>query len=382
MENKLNQKIAILGGGQLGKMLIQAGSRLGLSLSVMDIDREFPAAFVCSDYICGDIRNYDDVLAFGMDADVITIEIENVNIEALEELQRRGKKVFPQPEVLKVIKDKGKQKMFYEGNGFPTSEFALCKNADEVIKAIEKKQLEFPFVQKLRTDGYDGRGVEIIKTKNQLSRLFDKPSVVEDLVEVEKEIAIIVARNSSGEVSTFPAVEMVFHPTANLVEFLSSPANISKELSLIADDIARRLAESLGIIGLLAVEMFVDKNNKILINEVAPRPHNSGHHTIEACVTSQYEMHLRAILDLPLGQTTQIRPAVMTNLLGEPGYTGSPIYQNMELCLAKSGVYPHIYGKKETKPFRKMGHVTITGENLEDAIKTARFVQNNLKVIA
>jgi 5-(carboxyamino)imidazole ribonucleotide synthase len=253
MENKLNQKIAILGGGQLGKMLIQAGSRLGLSLSVMDTDRDFPAAFVCSEYVCGDIRNYDDVLAFGMNADVITIEIENVNIEALEELQRRGKKVFPQPEVLKVIKDKGKQKMFYEGNGFPTSEFALYKNADEVIKSIEKQQLEFPFVQKLRTDGYDGRGVEIIKSKDQLSQLFDKPSIVEELVEVDKEIAVIVARNSLGEVSTFPPVEMVFHPTANLVEYLSSPANISKELSLIADDIARRLAESLGIIGLLAV---------------------------------------------------------------------------------------------------------------------------------
>ncbi|MBK9566522.1 MAG: 5-(carboxyamino)imidazole ribonucleotide synthase [Saprospiraceae bacterium] len=382
MENKLNQKIAILGGGQLGKMLIQAGSRLGLSLSVMDTDRDFPAAFVCSEYVCGDIRNYDDVLAFGMNADVITIEIENVNIEALEELQRRGKKVFPQPEVLKVIKDKGKQKMFYEGNGFPTSEFALYKNADEVIKSIEKQQLEFPFVQKLRTDGYDGRGVEIIKSKDQLSQLFDKPSIVEELVEVDKEIAVIVARNSLGEVSTFPPVEMVFHPTANLVEYLSSPANISKELSLIADDIARRLAESLGIIGLLAVEMFVDKNNKILINEVAPRPHNSGHHTIEACVTSQYEMHLRAILDLPLGQTIQIRPAVMINLLGEPDYTGSPIYHNIEICLAKSGVYPHIYGKKETKPYRKMGHVTITGDNLEDAIETARFVQKNLKVIA
>lgn len=382
MENKLNQKIAILGGGQLGKMLIQAGSRLGLSLSVMDTDRDFPAAFVCSEYVCGDIRNYDDVLAFGMNADVITIEIENVNIEALEELQRRGKKVFPQPEVLKVIKDKGKQKMFYEGNGFPTSEFALYKNADEVIKSIEKQQLEFPFVQKLRTDGYDGRGVEIIKSKDQLSQLFDKPSIVEELVEVDKEIAVIVARNSLGEVSTFPPVEMVFHPTANLVEYLSSPANISKELSLIADDIARRLAESLGIIGLLAVEMFVDKNNKILINEVAPRPHNSGHHTIEACVTSQYEMHLRAILDLPLGQTIQIRPAVMINLLGEPDYTGSPIYYNIEICLAKSGVYPHIYGKKETKPYRKMGHVTITGDNLEDAIETARFVQKNLKVIA
>ncbi len=382
MENKLNQKIAILGGGQLGKMLIQAGSRLGLSLSVMDTDRDFPAAFVCSEYVCGDIRNYDDVLAFGMNADVITIEIENVNIEALEELQRRGKKVFPQPEVLKVIKDKGKQKMFYEGNGFPTSEFALYKNADEVIKSIEKQQLEFPFVQKLRTDGYDGRGVEIVRNHSRLTHLFDKPSVVEDLVDVEKEIAVIVARNSSGEVSTFPAVEMVFHPTANLVELLSSPANISKELSLIADDIARRLAESLGIIGLLAVEMFVDKNNKILINEVAPRPHNSGHHTFEACVTSQYEMHLRAILDLPLGQTIQIRPAVMINLLGEPDYTGSPIYHNIEICLAKSGVYPHIYGKKETKPYRKMGHVTITGDNLEDAIETARFVQKNLKVIA
>ena len=382
MNNKLNQKIAILGGGQLGKMLLQAGSRLGLKISVMDVDREYPAAYICPDFVCGDIGNYNDVLAFGEDADIITIEIENVNIDALEELQKRGKKVFPQPEVLKIIKDKGKQKMFYEGKGFPTSEFSLFKDSEEVIKAIESGQIEVPFVQKLRSDGYDGRGVEIIRDKDHLSRLFDKPSLVEEMVEVHKEIAVIVARNPSGDVTSFPPVEMVFHPTANLVEFLSSPAEISEELAERADNIARKLADAFGIIGLLAVEMFVDKNNNVLVNEVAPRPHNSGHHTIEACVTSQYEMHLRAILDLPLGQTTQIRPAVMTNLLGEPGYTGTPIYQNIDMCLARSGVYPHIYGKKVTKPYRKMGHVTITGDSLEEAIENARFVENNLKVIA
>lgn len=382
MQNKLSQKIAILGGGQLGKMLIQAGSRLGLDIAVMDTDKSYPAASICANYVCGDIKNYDDVISFGSNADIITIEIENVNVEALEELQKRGKKVYPQPEILKIIKDKGKQKMFYEGKGFPSSDFSLYKNADELKASIEKGLIKIPFVQKLRTEGYDGKGVEIIRSTVDLPNLFEKPSLVEEMVAVEKEIAVIVARNASGLMAAFPPVEMVFHPTANLVEFLSSPAAISSDLSHKAEQIAKNLTAAFGIIGLLAVEMFIDKDQNILINEVAPRPHNSGHHTIEACMTSQYEMHLRAIIDLPLGDTRQIRPAVMTNLLGEPGYTGLPIYDNIESCLEKSGIYPHIYGKRETKPYRKMGHVTITGDTLDDAIEKARFVQNSLKVIS
>ena len=379
---QLNKNIAILGGGQLGKMLIQAGSRFGLNISVMDIDKSYPAAFICPDYVCGDIRNYDDVLNFGLQADIITIEIENVNVDALEELVKRGKKVFPQPEILKIIKDKGKQKMFYEGNQLPSSEFYLFKNTSEIRAKFESGELKIPFVQKLRNDGYDGRGVLVVKSPSDMEQLMEGQSLVEDLVEIEKEIAIIVCRNPSGEIKTYPAVEMQFHLTANLVEFLTCPANISDEHAEEAENLAITLAETLGIVGLLAVEMFIDRVGRILINEVAPRPHNSGHHTIEANETSQYEMHLRAILDLPLGSTSLIRPAVMVNLLGEPGYTGIPVYENIDKCLELSGVYPHFYGKKETRPFRKMGHVTIVDANQDVAIEKARFIQKTLKVKA
>lgn len=378
---QLNKNIAILGGGQLGKMLMQAGSRLGLNISVMDTDNSFPAAFICPSYVNGDIRNYDDVLNFGLQADIITIEIENVNVDALEELVKRGKIVYPQPEVLKIIKDKGKQKMFFEGNHLPSSEFNLFKSAGEILDKIESGDLKLPFVQKLRTDGYDGRGVHVVQSISDLDQLMDGQSLIEDLVNIDKEIAIIVCRNPSGEIKSYPAVEMQFHPTANLVEFLSCPANISVEEAREAEMLAKSVAETLGIVGLLAVEMFIDKEGRILINEVAPRPHNSGHHTIEANVTSQYEMHLRALLDLPLGGTSLIRPAVMVNLLGEPGYTGIPVYENIEKCLELDGVYPHLYGKKETRPFRKMGHVTIVDANHEKAFEKARFVQKTLKVI-
>ncbi len=379
---QLNKKIGILGGGQLGKMLLQAGSRLGLNISVMDTDKSFPAAFICPEFVCGNIKDYEDVLNFGMKMDIISIEIENVNVEALEELERRGKKVFPQPDILRVIKDKGKQKMFYEGNHLPSSDFTLFKTADEIRVAVKSGTLRIPFVQKLRIDGYDGKGVQVIKSDSDLESLMEGNSLVEDLVDIDKEIAIIVSRNPSEEIKTFPAVEMQFHAKANLVEFLSCPASISKDMAEEADNLAKTLAETFGIVGLLAVEMFIDKEGRILINEVAPRPHNSGHHTIEASVTSQYEMHLRAILDLPLGNTELLRPAVMVNLLGEPGHTGVPIYENIEKCLELNGIYPHLYGKKETRPFRKMGHVTIIDSDLEKAMEKAKFVQKTLKVIA
>jgi 5-(carboxyamino)imidazole ribonucleotide synthase len=381
-KNKLDQKIAILGGGQLGKMLLQAGSRLGLNLSVMDADKSYPAAFISPYFICGDIRDYDDVLNFGMKADIITIEIENVNIEALEELEKRGKKVFPQPEILKIIKDKGKQKMFYEGNHFPSSDFALYSNIEEIKKDVESGLVKMPFVQKLRSDGYDGRGVMVVKKSEDLDQLFTQECVVEDFVDFEKEISVIVARNPSGDITAFAAVEMHFHATANLVEFLFCPANINSDVEEKAEKLAMEIASTFGIIGLLSVEMFVDKSGNILVNEVAPRPHNSGHHTIEASSISQYEMHLRAILDLPLGRPNSIRPAVVVNLLGENGYIGSPIYENIEKCLEIDGIYPHIYGKRETRPFRKMGHVNILGDNLSDTIEKAKFVQKTLKVKA
>ena len=380
--SKLSQKIGILGGGQLGKMLCQAGSILGLDISILEKDTTYPAASVCTSFVCGDITDYDDVVQFGMKMDVITIEIENVNTDALETLEQMGKKVYPPSAALKIIKDKGKQKIFYEGSEIPSSDFTLYKSREEVLSDVVKGTLNIPFVQKSRTEGYDGKGVQVVRSSDDLDFLIEGATLVEDMVEIESEIAVIVARNPSGDMKAFPVVEMQFHPVANLVEFLFCPSSLSNIKQLEAEKLALEITEKLDIVGLLAVEMFVSKDGAILINEVAPRPHNSGHHTIEACSTSQYEMHLRAILDLPLGSTELIRPAVMVNLLGEPDYQGKVVYQNIENCLSIDGVYPHLYGKKETKPYRKMGHVTIVDKNLDIAIEKARIVQKTLKVIS
>jgi 5-(carboxyamino)imidazole ribonucleotide synthase len=375
-------KTGILGGGQLGKMLCQAGSRLGLHLYILENNPECPAAAVCPKITIGDITLYDDVVNFGKDKDVITIEIENINTDALYELEARGVKVYPQPKVLEIIKDKGLQKNYYQANDFPTSPFRLFADAGEIQRAIVDGDLQYPFVQKSRTEGYDGRGVSVIRSEKDLDFLLDTASVVEDLVHIDKEISVIIARNDSGQLKSFPVVEMDFHPTANLVENLFCPSQLDEESLREASNIAGALAEKLGIVGLLAVEMFMDTSGHILINEIAPRPHNSGHHTIEACVTSQYEQHLRAILNLPLGDTTLIRPAVMVNLLGEPNYAGKAVYQGLNEILNISGVYPHIYGKKETRPYRKMGHVTVTAEHIEEARRKAEFVRKTFKVTA
>ncbi len=380
--SKLNQKIGILGGGQLGKMLCQAGSILGLNISILEKDTSYPAASVCTSFVCGNITDYDDVMDFGMKMDVITIEIENVNTDALEALEQMGKKVYPPSAALKIIKDKGKQKIFYEGSDVPSSDFTLYKSKEEILSDVAKGILNIPFVQKSRTEGYDGKGVQVVRSTDDLDFLLDGATLVEDMVEIEQEIAVIVARNPSGDIKAFPIVEMQFHPVANLVEFLFCPSSLSYTKALEAEKLALQIAEKMEIVGLLAVEMFIAKDGSVLINEVAPRPHNSGHHTIEACTTSQFEMHLRAILDLPLGSTELIRPAVMVNLLGEPGYRGNVVYQNIEECLSLDGVYPHLYGKKETKPYRKMGHVTIVDKNLDLAIEKARIVQKTLKVIS
>lgn len=380
MIQKYNQKIGILGGGQLGKMLCQAGSKLGLSLYVMDKDESYPAYKVCSEFICGDITSYEDVMAFGRDLDIITIEIENVNLEALEDLQKVGKKVYPSPAALSIIKDKGKQKIFYEGMGFPTSEFTVYKHKDDIKGAISNGMLTYPFVQKLRTEGYDGRGVQVVKSADD--ELFEYECIVENLIDIDKEIAVIVARSPSGQTVVYPTVEMHFHPVANLVEYLFSPSTLSSDQKMEASNLAISVAEKLDVIGLLAVEMFVDKSGRILLNEVAPRPHNSGHHTIEACLTSQFEMHLRAILDLPLAGTQQILPAVMINLLGEEGFLGDAIYTDLDEFLAVAGVNIHIYGKEKTKPFRKMGHVTIVDSTVDRAVEKALKIKSKLKVIA
>ena len=372
-----NFKVGILGGGQLGRMLIQSGIDFNIPFAVLDPDPEAPCAGM-TEFCTGKLTDYDSVIAFGDRCDVITIEIENVNTAALKRLRDNGKKVFPEPEVIELIQDKRLQKKFYQQHGIPTAEFFLTQNAEEV--RVHRGFL--PFVNKLGREGYDGRGVEIMRTEKDLDKAWEAPSLVEKLIDFEKEISVIVARNTSGEVKTFPVVEMVFHPVQNLVEYLFSPADLPGSLSQEADRIARKIIAELNMTGLLAVEMFVTRGGEILVNEMAPRPHNSGHQTIEANTTSQYEQHLRAILDLPLGDTSALTPSAMVNLLGEPGFTGPALYQGFEEVLRKPGVFVHLYGKKITKPFRKMGHVTVVDQDVSVLKQKADFVKETLKVIA
>jgi 5-(carboxyamino)imidazole ribonucleotide synthase len=372
-----NLKLGILGGGQLGRMLIQAGIDLNINFSVLDPDPQAPC-YQIAEFACGKLTDFDTVLAFGQSCDLITIEIENVNVDALKELVKRGKKVFPQPELIELIQDKRKQKQFYIDKKIPTAEFILTSNKEEVFK----NKTFLPAVNKLGKEGYDGRGVQVLKEEKDLIKAFDAPGFLEKLVDFRKEISVIAARNEKGEVSFFPAVEMVFHPEANLVEYLFAPAQISNSLQWEAQRIASRVIEELGLVGILAIEMFVTKDGKILVNEIAPRPHNSGHQTIEANVTSQYEQHLRAILNLPLGNTKELMASAMVNLLGEEGFIGLAKYNGIEQVMALAGVHVHLYGKKMTKPFRKMGHVTIVDTDMESLKKKAKFVKDTLKVIA
>jgi len=377
-----DQKIGVLGGGQLGKMLGQSASMMGLKMHVIDTDKSFPASASCMSFTEGSFKNYDDIIAFGQDKDIITVEIELVNTKALYELERQGKKVYPQPHLLDMIKDKGLQKQFYQEKGLITSDFVLADNASEIRQWVLDEKLSIPFVQKARTDGYDGSGVHIVRSLADLQNLLDTKSVVEPLVDIEKEIAVIVARNSEGQISSFPVVDMEFHPTANLVEYLFSPSRVESSMQSKAINLAESIAKEMKIVGLLAVELFLTKDNELLINEVAPRPHNSGHHTIEANITSQYEQHLRAITGMPLGDTALIQPAVMVNLLGAPNHQGKAHYDNINECLATSGAHIHLYGKSITKPYRKMGHATIVDKDLNKAIEKAQFVKDTLKIIA
>jgi len=371
-----NYKVGILGGGQLGLMLLQAAIDWNLHVKILDT-ADAPCAAIAPEFVVGSLQNYDDVYAFGQDLDVLTIEIEKVNVAALEALERAGKKVFPQPHVIRLIQDKRTQKQFYRQHNLPTADFILTQNRQDV-----RQHADFlPAFHKLGRDGYDGKGVQRIDAAADFDKAFDAPGLLEKAVDFEKEIAVIVARNERGEVVTFPAVEMVFHPEANLVEYLFSPAQISESIDNQAKELAIRTAEALGIVGVLAVEMFVTKDAKVLINEVAPRPHNSGHQTIRANVTSQFEQHWRAILNLPLGDTTAHTPAAMVNLLGAEGHTGAAHYHGMEHLLTESGVFPFLYGKKTTKPFRKMGHITLTDSNLAKLKEKVEWAKKTLQVI-
>jgi 5-(carboxyamino)imidazole ribonucleotide synthase len=369
-------KLGILGGGQLGRMLLQAGIDFNIPFSILDPDPHAPCSSL-AEFHHGKLTDFDTVMKFGASCSHLTIEIENVNTAALKELVKQGKKVYPQPEVIELIQDKRSQKIFYRDCKIPTADFIFTENASDVKKNIDY----FPAVNKLAREGYDGRGVQVLNTASDANKAFDAPGLLEKRIDFEKEISVIVARNQHKQVVTYPVVEMVFHPTQNLVEYLFSPAILPRTTALLADEIARKIIDALDMVGLLAVEMFVTKEGGILVNEIAPRPHNSGHHTIEANVTSQYEQHLRAILNLPLGDTDVIAPSAMVNLLGEPGHTGPANYEGFEKVLSMPGVHVHLYGKQLTKPFRKMGHVTIVDQDLESLKKKANFVKQTLKVI-
>jgi 5-(carboxyamino)imidazole ribonucleotide synthase len=383
MANSHTPRIGILGGGQLGKMLCQAGSDWHLPIHVLEENYSYPAANYATVFHRGNFRSKADVLEFGRKMDIVTIEIEHIDTAALHQLVAEGVRVYPQPDKIDLIKDKGLQKQFYADEGIATSDFSLYADAGAVREALASGKITLPFVQKARTGGYDGQGVAVIRAAADLeTRLLDGPCVVEALVDIAKELAVIVTRTPAGQISVFPTVEMEFHPTANLVEFLICPAAIDSDTDTRAARLAMDVAEKMGIVGLLAVELFLTPTGDILVNEVAPRPHNSGHHTIEACMTSQYEQHLRAIMDLPLGATDLLRPAAMINLLGAEGHTGPAVYDGWADLLAIPEVYPHLYGKAETRPFRKMGHVTALGDTVAMARARATKAKEAVRIVA
>lgn len=373
-----NLKIGILGGGQLGRMFALSAANFGIHPYFLEKEKDFPAGLVSHQVILGDFTKEEDVYNFGKQMDLITIEIENVNTKALSRLKAEGIKIFPDPALIEMIKDKGIQKNFYKDKNLPTSDYILLKNKEELLEKIDSKEINFPFVQKCRTEGYDGKGVLVVKKEADLDRAFTSPSLVEDLVDIEKELAVIVARNEHGDIETYPTVEMVFDPEANLVDYLQCPAEINIQHDTSCQEIARSLAMECNLVGLLAIEFFLTKSGEVIINEMAPRTHNSGHITMEACITSQFEQHLRSITNLPLGKTNYVQSAVMLNLLGRADYTGPANYPGLDQICSKAGVHVHIYGKKTSKPKRKMGHINIVAATLPEAKKTLKEIKSIL----
>ena len=375
--NFITTKLGVLGGGQLGRMFIQASTSYGTPIHILDPNPNCPAANLCDSFTEGSFNDYETVLNFGKDKDIVTIEIENVNTDALFELEKQGVKVFPQPRIIELIKDKGIQKQFYRDNNIPTADFELCNSLEEV-----RSKATFPIVQKMRKGGYDGKGVQILKTENDFDKAFEVPSLLEKMIDFDKEISVIVARNEKGEIRSYPTCEQEFNPEANLVEFLFSPAKISKETEQQAQEIARTIIQKLDMVGLLAVEFFVLKDGSVIVNEMAPRTHNSGHHTIECNYTSQFEQHYRSVMNFPLGSTEIVQPGVMINLLGDKDHTGTPVYEGIKKVMSQEGVYVHLYGKTQTKPFRKMGHITVVNPELDKAISSAREVAKQVKIVS
>ena len=375
-------KLGILGGGQLGKMLLTETRKFDIQTLVLEPSEEAPARYSCNAFYKGSLMDYDTVYQFGKMVNLLTIEIENVNLDALDVLESEGLPIFPSPKTLRLIQNKGRQKDFYVENNIPTSPHQRFVDLNDLRKSLEKDELEFPFVWKCAQFGYDGNGVKIVRSTIDLINLPEVECIAEQMVPFKNELAVIVARSVSGEVKTYPVVEMEFHPEANQVEYVICPARIDDKVAQKATEIALKVSQAFNHVGLLAVEMFQTEDDEILVNEVAPRPHNSGHYSIEASYTSQFENHLRAILDLPLGTTDSKVAGIMVNLVGEEGFSGQVIYENIEKIMAIDGVTPHIYGKRETRPFRKMGHVTIVNENMVEARKVAEEVKNSIRVIS
>ena len=375
-------KLGILGGGQLGKMMLYETRKWDIYTKVLDASSEAPSRMSCNEFVQGSLLDFDTVYNFGKDVDVLTIEIENVNLDALEKLEDEGVKVYPQPNALRIIQNKAKQKLFYVDNEIPTADFQRFAYLSEIEDSIENGGLQFPFVWKVAQFGYDGQGVKVVRSLADLKGLPTGECITEVMIPFKNELAVIVSRNSEGEIKTYPVVEMEFHPEANQVEYVICPARIDDKVAEKARALALKVADKIGLTGLLAVEMFQTEDDKILVNEVAPRPHNSGHYSIEASYTNQFEQHIRSILSLPLGNTDSKVAGVMVNLVGAEGHTGDVVYKNIEEILAMEGVTPHIYGKAQTRPFRKMGHVTIVNSDLNKARAIAEKVKETIQVIS
>ena len=375
-------KLGILGGGQLGKMMLYETRKMDIHTSVMEVSDDTPCKIACNEFVLGNLMDFNDVYNFGKNVDVLTIEIENVNLDALEQLEQEGVKVYPQPRALRIIQNKAKQKLFYVDHNIPTAEFHRFAYKSEIEDSILNGGLEFPFIWKATQFGYDGQGVKVVRQIEDLEGLPAGECIAEEMIDFKNELAVIVARNADGQVKTYPVVEMEFHPEANQVEYVICPARIDEKVAKKARELALKVSEKIELTGLLAVEMFQTKDDQVLVNEVAPRPHNSGHYSIEASYTNQFEQHIRCILNLPLGNTDSKVAGIMVNLVGAEGHTGAVVYENMEAVLKLDGVTPHIYGKKQTRPFRKMGHVTIVNADITKARSIAQQVKETIKVIS
>lgn len=377
-----NFKLGILGGGQLGKMMLYSTRKFDVYTSILDPSAEAPCKIACNEFHQGDLMDFDTVYNFGKNVDVLTFEIEHVNVDALQKLEDEGVKVYPSPKTLQTIQNKGIQKLFYQKNKIPTAPFSIYMSLEELIHSVENDVISIPFVWKSTQFGYDGNGVKVIRSVEDLETLPNVECMAEEMIDFKNELAVIVARNVSGEMKTYPVVEMEFHPKANQVEYVICPARIPQEIEEKARKVALQVSEAFQHTGILAVELFQTQNDEILVNEVAPRPHNSGHYSIEASYTDQFEQHVRAILNLPLGKTESTVAGIMVNLVGAEGHTGDVVYENIEQIMQMEGVTPHIYGKKQTRPFRKMGHVTIVNEDVAEARKIAATVKQTINVIS